>query len=297
MDNFMDKLAQKLNAQEMIKANSAADAEKMKRMQLQIEEYDTALQEMRKLGLKHAENLDKFNSLVEEANQKIEEIAKDSINKIDAVQVKDDEITQIHTKLKELEELFHADQKEMQEISKRVEAFAKNNEETFHKIEGFAQKNEENYHKIEGFAQKNEENFHIIEGFAQKNEENIHRIEALVQKNEENFHKIEALAQKNEENFYKIDEISQKSDEAFSRINELFKKNEEYIHSEDVKVYRNVQAVVVEEAEKQTEIVTRGQKESGKKSRALIVIGVISLIGILANVFLNFAQMLNWKLF
>ena len=28
MDTFMDKLAQKLNAQEMIKANSAADAEK-----------------------------------------------------------------------------------------------------------------------------------------------------------------------------------------------------------------------------------------------------------------------------
>ena len=29
MDTFMDKLAQKLNAQEMIKANSAADAEEM----------------------------------------------------------------------------------------------------------------------------------------------------------------------------------------------------------------------------------------------------------------------------
>ena len=33
MDTFMDKLAQKLNAQEMIKANSAADAEEMDQLQ------------------------------------------------------------------------------------------------------------------------------------------------------------------------------------------------------------------------------------------------------------------------
>ena len=35
MDTFMDKLAQKLNAQEMIKANSAADAEEMDQLKSQ----------------------------------------------------------------------------------------------------------------------------------------------------------------------------------------------------------------------------------------------------------------------
>ena len=35
MDTFMDKLAQKLNAQEMIKANSAADAEEMDQLKNQ----------------------------------------------------------------------------------------------------------------------------------------------------------------------------------------------------------------------------------------------------------------------
>ena len=269
MDNFMDKLAQKLNAQEMIRANSTADAEKMKMMQMQIEDYDAALQEIRKLGLKHAENVDKFNILVEEANQKIEELAKESIDKIGAVQIKDDEISQVKVKLGELEKLLQADQKEMQEIAKKVGVL----------------------------SQKNEENFHVIEAFSQKNEENFHKIEAFTKKNEENFHRMAEFAQRNEENLHKIDELTQKSDEAFRKTEELFKKNEEYVHSEDVKVYRNVQAVIVEESEKQAETAAKGQRENGKKNKALIAIGIISLIGILANVFLNFAQLLNWKFF
>ena len=43
MDTFMDKLAQKLNAQEMIKANSAADAEEMNQLKNQLREYDECL--------------------------------------------------------------------------------------------------------------------------------------------------------------------------------------------------------------------------------------------------------------
>ena len=50
MDNFMDKLAQKFNAQEMIKANSQAEAAEMKKLQLQVAEYEKILQEMRKLN-------------------------------------------------------------------------------------------------------------------------------------------------------------------------------------------------------------------------------------------------------
>lgn len=46
MDTFMDKLAQKFTAQEMIKANSAADAEEMKRLRQQVEEYDACLKRM-----------------------------------------------------------------------------------------------------------------------------------------------------------------------------------------------------------------------------------------------------------
>ena len=74
MDTFMDKLAQKMNAQEMIKANSAAEAAKMEQLQSQIAEYESLLQEMRKVNLKTVENAEQVKQVVQESLQKIEEI-------------------------------------------------------------------------------------------------------------------------------------------------------------------------------------------------------------------------------
>ena len=63
MDNFMDKISQKLNSQDMIRANAAADAAEMENLENQvavfkeqIEKYDDCLQEMRKLNLKNMES-------------------------------------------------------------------------------------------------------------------------------------------------------------------------------------------------------------------------------------------------
>ena len=55
MDNFMDKLAQKFNAQELIKANSQAEAQEMKKLELQVAEYERILQEIRRLNYKNTE--------------------------------------------------------------------------------------------------------------------------------------------------------------------------------------------------------------------------------------------------
>ena len=65
MDNFMDKLAQKWNAAEMIKANSAAEAMELKRLRDQLAEYELILQEMRKLNLKNSELNDSSKQLIE----------------------------------------------------------------------------------------------------------------------------------------------------------------------------------------------------------------------------------------
>lgn len=75
MDNFMDKLAQKFNAQEMIKANSAAETAEHKKLQAQLASYETCLQDMRKLNLTNVEMSDKLNKLIDEVNAKAEAIA------------------------------------------------------------------------------------------------------------------------------------------------------------------------------------------------------------------------------
>ena len=68
----MDNISQKLNSQEIIKANAAADAAEMENLEKQLvlfkdqmEKYDDCLQEMRKLNLKNIESAQGVQSLAE----------------------------------------------------------------------------------------------------------------------------------------------------------------------------------------------------------------------------------------
>lgn len=72
MDTFMDKIVQKRNAQGLINANAAADAAKMDMLQRQVTEYDTLLQEMRKVNLKTVENAEQMQKVIQASLQKIE---------------------------------------------------------------------------------------------------------------------------------------------------------------------------------------------------------------------------------
>lgn len=191
MDNFMDKLAQKLNAQEMIKANSAAEAAQMNKMQSQMAEYDAALQEIRKLNYKNAEAADHLNQLLTETTQKVDELTKESIAKIEAIQSQD-KSTEIAEQLHSLMETLQANKQE---------------------------------------------------------------------------------------------------------IEELLKKTEEYVHTEDVKVYRNVQAVIVEETAKQTETFSNMHHASGKKETAILIFSILAFAGAAASVVLQVLELLNFKFF
>jgi len=78
MDTFMDKLAQKLTAQEMIKANAAADAEEMKKLQMQIDEYRKILDDLQALLDNAQVDGGAINRLVEEGIAKIEQLQADT---------------------------------------------------------------------------------------------------------------------------------------------------------------------------------------------------------------------------
>lgn len=71
MDNFMDKLAGRYSASEMIKANSQAETAQMEGLQEQVEAYEAVLQEMRKLNYKNTELTEKMYSLVDESIEKV----------------------------------------------------------------------------------------------------------------------------------------------------------------------------------------------------------------------------------
>ena len=81
MDVFMDKLAQRLTAQDIIQANTAADTEEMNKLKLQIAEYHQCLAQLQKLLDEETAKLrnsqvsgDNVNRLVEEGIAKIRSI-------------------------------------------------------------------------------------------------------------------------------------------------------------------------------------------------------------------------------
>ena len=85
MDTFMDKIAQKFTANEIIKANSAADAEQLQRLQQQVKKYDDCLAEMRQVNQSMesviANGVTKFET-AEINTDKLNELIEASMNKI-----------------------------------------------------------------------------------------------------------------------------------------------------------------------------------------------------------------------
>lgn len=173
MDTFIDKLAQKRNAQEMIKANMTAEAEKMEQLKSQMKAYDELMQEIRKVNLKTAENVSEVRTVL-----------KECMEKLDAMQ-----------------------------SGGTQEAGAE-----------------------------------------------------------------ETLAQ------FK-DLLEQK-----------FRQSDDFIHKENVRVYRNVQAAVVEELNKQTEELKNSQPVN-KSGKVLVPISILILVGVLADIVLQVLSLLNFKFF
>lgn len=199
MDNFIDKLAQKFNAQEVIKANSQAEAAEMKKLQLQVAEYEKILQEMRKLNYKNSEISEKIDGLVGE-----------NANKIQGLQ---EEETRILSVLRNLTD----EQKRIRE---------------------------------EEFARK-------------------------------------------EADCTEEERRTQEQKQQLLELEEYFKQSNDYVHKENVKVYRNVQAVVVEELKNQTEELRKENQKLSKKLNVVLVFGVMSFVFSMAGIVLQILSGLN----
>lgn len=208
MDNFIDKLAQKFNAQEIIKANSQAEAEEMKRLQQQVAEYERILQEIRKLNYKNTELSEQLGSLI-----------GDNADKIQAMR-----------------------------------------------------------------------------------EEEQKLISALRDITEEQTRNREAELEKREEERLEKDKNAESELAALTKLlEEKFQCSDDFVHKENVKVYRNVQAVVVEELRKYAESSKAGDADvknaveslergldnkTGKRLKIVLAVSVLSMLASFASVVL-----------
>jgi len=170
MDTFMDKLAQKFTAQEIIKANAAAEAAELQRTRNQVKQYDECLQEMKLV------NENTKNALVQ-----MEKTLYAGLEKFQTAEIP-------------------------------------------------------------------------MEGLNELVENSLARIRDLQQDTEEIQNNIK-------------DQLNNKSGEIT-----------DFVHKENVKVYRNVQAVVVEELNKQNEMLNEKLTAIAKKQRTTTRVAVMSMI-------------------
>ena len=199
MDNFMDKLAQKFNAQEIIKANSQAEAAEMKKLQLQVAEYEKILQEMRKLNYKNSELSEKIDGLVGE-----------NANKIQGLQEEETKLLSVLRNLTDEQKRIREDELARKEAERA-------------------------------------ENTKIVEEQKQQ----------------------------------------------LADLEECFKQSNDFVHKENVKVYRNVQAVIVDELKNQTEALQSENQKLNKKLNVVMAFSVMAVIFSMAGIVLQILSGLN----
>lgn len=333
MDTFMDKLAQKLTAQEIIKANSAADTEELKRLRGQIQQYNDCLTQMQEvnqelrtvndqLGRLVSEEITpeihrlvesgvlkledakidttEINNLVQESCAKIAEVTGESSAKIAEVtgesSAKFRELTQESSAM--LREITDASNVKIQDIA----------DQSGVKLQDIADKSDAKLQavvdasdaKLQAVVDAGDaklqsvvdtsnvkmqelvgESASQIQKMASEStsqmqkmvSESTAQLQKLVSENTSQLQKIvgestsqlQKIADKSSQ---KLNEVQQKGmgmDELQQALGEKAEASNEYIHRECVKVYRNVQAVVVEEVGKQTESLT--ETTSAMKSK------------------------------
>ena len=214
MDNFMDKISKKLNSQEIIRANAAADAAALESMEKQLalfkdqmEKYDDCLQEMRKLNLKNIESAQGVQELADEASQKLGK----TVGEVEAASV---------SRIKETSDVS-------------------------------------------------------IAGINQTLNESLAKI-AEIKENSDN-----------------LEQITENMTGLQTRLEELFKSMEDFLHTDNVKVYRNVQASMIEELGKQTAERKEEQEKSGESNKILLPFMIITMIMTIANLAITVARILG----
>lgn len=287
MDNFMDKLAKRFNAGELIQANGEAEAKENQRLKQQMDEYDKVIQEIRRLNLKTIE-----------VSEQVSQMAACSIEQIESYQVPltDDTIKADYTEefaavsgkvdqsaeeiRRQVEESSQLTRKQLEDVSYRFEASLSQAESSIVQLESGINQLGASLGRLE---LGNDTNQKAVESA-------IRNLEALLAEKEQDGN--------NEQVQESAKQIKEMIVNVRLYLDEVQKHVEDYTHKESVKVYRNVQAAMNEQFNRKArdlndhmdQIEKEVQKNKGTKglvvlavlfSAASLVIQILQMIGIL----------------
>lgn len=248
MDTFMDKFTQRKKAQGMIDANAAADAAKMDKLQRQVNEYELLMQEMRKVNLKTADNARQMSRAIQAGIEKIEAFQADNTAHTGQEKTLSEIKGQLEMLLAEVKKQNETFTAEMRKQNEAFSAEMRKQSETLSVEMG----------KYEALSAEMGTQNEMLSGEIKKQQETL---------SGEMKGQLETF----------LPELKK-------QVEEASKQSEDFFHKESVKVYRNVQAAMTEELNKQTEALTALQKESGKKQKAVLPLTIIILLLLLADI-------------
>ncbi len=242
------------------------DAQEAKRLRNQLVEYDGYLQEMRKSNMKNVETLDVIQRYTDKSAAGIQKLTEESAAGMQKL------AEECASGLRRYSADGSSSLQEMAENgSAGIAGVARTGEEGLNRLA------EDGLQKLSHLA---EISLQQLEGVT---EESLSQIKALA---EESVSRILEVNNRNVETAERVDEIRELVAGQTESLREMQKETDEFTHRENVKVYRNVQAVVVEEVKKQTE-------ELKEANRGLKPMLIITLAVTLANAALFILQILG----
>ncbi|HJC23696.1 MAG TPA: hypothetical protein H9761_08340 [Candidatus Eisenbergiella merdavium] len=247
MDNYRDQGTEGLRG--------SWDAQEAKRLRNQLVEYDGYLQEMRKANMKNVETLDVIQRYTDKSAVGIQSLTEESAAGMQRL----------------AEESLQGIQQLGKECSAGLRRFSSAGEARLSQVSQEA---------LDGLEKVSGASLQQINGMTEKSAELIRRL------TEEGLAKIQEVNDRNLEAAKRVDEIGQMLAAQTESLREMQKQADDFNHKENVKVYRNVQAVVVDEVKKQTQEL----KTMEKGTRLLLI---FTLAAALANVSLFILQILG----
>ncbi len=273
MDTFIDKLAQRLTAQEMIKANSAADAEEYHKVQEQVKQYEACLDEMQNISTSIVAALGRL--------EHAEEISAEMVDRLEHASVASASV---------IERLEGATQSALQAVSRmeQMQAISAELTELADKLEHAGVASAAASERIDQVVGTGIEQLEHAGVAAAAASEKIDRVVSTgiekLQHAEVNTDGINELVRTS---ISKIREVQQDNDSIQTLLRDSANSQNEtisdFVHKENVKVYRNVQAVVVEEAAKQTENLEKVSKTGAGRMGVILGISAVALAASLGS--------------
>lgn len=309
MDTFMEKLAEKFTAQEMIKANETAERQEAERFKAQVQEYTECLDRMKQICAEIEQTADSAKNKVESVQMDTDGLKEELLKMWEDMQAATVEKAGMTESVKEeadeqaeaAAERLAAQMTELRSVMQQQIDGLQNTLDA--RLAQLAQKADENPGlQLEDVKGLQDAQFENIKGLQA---EQLNSIRSLQQDQLDNLRsvlkaQISGLKEGQNQSDFILSELESQRNMLDAKIAEIktgveeqLGGSNEFVHRECVKVYRNVQAVIGDENKKQTENLDYTFNPMKNNLNKIFKISVVALVASVAGVVLQILSMLH----